>query len=256
MLPTSERNLYLTTQLIDMDIKVVIALNMFDELETKGDSFDYKLLGEMIGIPIVPCVASKGKGIDELIQKVIEVYADTERTVRHVHVNYGNEINFSLEQITQRINENKYLTDRYHSLYLAIKLLENDSYTFKSVAEIPGTTDILSIAKKEQNRLEKVYKEKTETILTDAKYAFIKGALKETYHLSPEQKRKAGHDADSVLTHKWLGFPVFLFFMWAMFQVTFTLGSFPMEWIDMGLGWLSETIGNAIPARSPSRSVN
>ena len=243
-----ERNLYLTTQLIDMDIKVVIALNMFDELETKGDSFDYKLLGEMIGIPIIPCVASKGKGIDKLIMKVIEVYADTERTVRHVHVNYGNEINYSLEQITHLINQNKYLTDRYHSLYLAIKLLENDSQTNKMLVEIQGTPAILSAATREQGRLEKVFNEKTETILTDAKYAFIKGALKETYHFSPNHKQKAGHDADSVLTHKWLGFPVFLFFMWAMFQVTFTLGSFPMDWIDTGLGWLSETIGTAMPA--------
>lgn len=242
-----ERNLYLTTQLIDMDINVVIALNMFDELENKGDRFDYKLLGKMIGIPIVPCVASKGKGIDDLIKKVIEVYTETEKTVRHVHVNYGNEINQSLDQITSIIEKDKSLTDRYHSLYLAIKLLENDSHTFQTLAELPGTTILIGTAKHEQNRLEKAYNEKTETILTDAKYAFIKGALKETYHLAPEQKRKTGHDADSVLTHKWLGFPVFLFFMWAMFQVTFTLGSYPMDWIDTGLGWLSNTIGKTMP---------
>jgi ferrous iron transport protein B len=242
-----ERNLYLTTQLIDMDIKVVIALNMFDELENKGDRFDYKMLGEMIGIPIVPCVASKGKGIDDLMQKVIDVYHENEKSVRHVHINYGADINKSIDVLTQLIDKNKLLTDRYHSLYLAIKLLENDSHTFKSLAELPGTTILIGTAKHEQNKLEKAYNEKTETILTDAKYAFIKGALKETYHLAPEQKRKAGHDADSVLTHKWLGFPVFLFFMWAMFQVTFTLGSYPMDWIDIGLGWLSDTIGNTMP---------
>ena len=242
-----ERNLYLTTQLIDMDIKVVIALNMFDELENKGDRFDYKMLGEMIGIPIVPCVASKGKGIDDLMQKVIDVYHENEKSVRHVHINYGADINKSIDVLTQLIDKNKLLTDRYHSLYLAIKLLENDSHTFKSLAELPGTTILIGTAKHEQNKLEKAYNEKTETILTDAKYAFIKGALKETYHLAPEQKRKAGHDADSVLTHKWFGFPVFLFFMWAMFQVTFTLGSYPMDWIDIGLGWLSDTIGNTMP---------
>jgi ferrous iron transport protein B len=243
-----ERNLYLTTQLIDMDIKVVIALNMFDELETKGDRFDYKMLGEMIGIPIVPCVASKGKGIDDLMQKVIDVYHEKEKSVRHVHINYGADINKSIDRLTQLIDKDKALTDRYHSLYLAIKLLENDSHTFKSLAELPGTTILIGTAKREQNQLEKTFNEKTETILTDAKYAFIKGALKETYHLAPEQKRKAGHDADSVLTHKWLGFPVFLFFMWAMFQVTFTLGSYPMDWIDMGLGWLSDTISGFMSA--------
>lgn len=242
-----ERNLYLTTQLIDMDIKVVIALNMFDELETKGDRFNYKLLGDMIGIPIVPCVASKGKGIDDLMQKVTDVYSEAEKSVRHIHINYGADINQSIGILTNLIDGNKALTDRYHALYLAIKLLENDSPTFNSLPEIPDTKILIATAKREQSRLEKAYNEKTETILTDAKYAFIKGALKETYHLAPEQKRKAGHDADSVLTHKWLGFPVFLFFMWAMFQVTFSLGSYPMDWIDMGLGWLSDTIRNVMP---------
>lgn len=242
-----ERNLYLTTQLIDMDIKVVIALNMFDELETKGDHFDFEMLGKMIGIPIVPCVASKGRGIDELMQKVIDVYYENEKSVRHIHINYGADINQSIETLTKLIETDKTLTDHYHSLYLAIKLLENDSYTFNSLSETPGTSAIAETAIREQKRLEKIFNNKTETILTDAKYAFIKGALKETYQLAPELKRTAGHDADSVLTHKWLGFPVFLFFMWAMFQVTFTLGSYPMDWIDMGLGWLSDMIGKAIP---------
>lgn len=243
-----ERNLYLTTQLIDMDIRVVIALNMYDELEKKGDRFDYKMLGEMIGIPIVPCVASKGRGIDELLLKVIEVYRETEKTVRHVHVNYGAEINQSLEKLTGLIDGNKSLTDHYHALYLAIKLLEHDKPTFNTLSGFPDTSAIAATAEKEIARLEKINGERIDTILTDAKYAFIKGALKETYDLAPEQKRKAGHDADSILTHKWLGFPVFLFFMWAMFQTTFTLGSYPMDWIDAGLGWLSDTIGNAIPA--------
>lgn len=243
-----ERNLYLTTQLIDMDIKVVIALNMYDELELKGDRFDYKLLGEMIGIPIVPCTASKGRGIDELIRKVIEVYSDKEQSVRHVHINYGAEINQSLEKLTRLIEKNQLLSGRFHSLYLAVKLLENDSETLQTVLLLPDTSAITEVARKEIIRLEKAYNENIETVLTDAKYAFIKGALKETYFMAPGKKKKAGHSADSILTHKWLGFPVFLFFMWAMFQATFTLGSYPMDWIDSGLGWLSDSIGNAMPA--------
>ncbi len=242
-----ERNLYLTTQLIDMDIKVVIALNMYDELELKGDHFDYRLLGEMIGIPIVPCVASKGKGIDELLQKVIDVYRDTEKSVRHVHIDYGSEINRSLENLTGLIEKHQLLSDRFHSRYLAIQLLGNDSEIRETVTGIPGTASIAEAAGKEINRLEKAFNEKTETLLTDAKYAFIKGALKETYHPANNRAKKNGHDADGILTNKWLGFPVFLFFMWAMFQATFTLGSYPMDWIDAGLGWLSETIGKALP---------
>ena len=121
-----ERNLYLTTQLIDMDVKVVVALNMFDELEKKGDTFNFKHLGEMIGIPFVPTVGSKGKGITELFKKIIEVYEDREPKVRHIHINYGPHVEESIQRIQKKIRVNKGLTDRVSSRFYAIKLLEKD----------------------------------------------------------------------------------------------------------------------------------
>jgi ferrous iron transport protein B len=236
-----ERNLYLTTQLIDMNIKVVIALNMHDELEKKGAVLDYDALGKMMGIPIIPTVASKGIGIDELFDKIIDVYEDRDPIVRHIHINYGFIIENSILNIQTLIKENKHITDRYSSRYLSIKLLEGDSTTKKQVASCRNFEKIKTQCETEIFHLEKEYNEKSGTIITDAKYGFITGALNETFVQGAKNLRKVSA-IDDLLTHKYLGFPIFFFFMWLMFQTTFSLGSYPMSLIGSGVSWLSETI--------------
>lgn len=242
-----ERNLYLTTQLIDMNIKVVIALNMFDELENSGDEFDYTMLGKMIGIPIIPTIASKGKGIDKLLDKLIEVYEEKEQSLRHIHVSYGEIINSALERIKVEVKKNPVLNDKYHSQYAAIKLLEKDKAFIDEVMKMPNRVAILEAAQKERSKLELEFEEKTETIIADAKYGFIKGALKETYKSSDKSKRAAKLDIDYYLTHKWFGFPIFFLMMWVTFQLTFSLGSYPMDWIDAGVGFLGDFIKTTLP---------
>ena len=239
-----ERNLFLTTQLIDMDIKVVMALNMYDELGDKNLKLDFKALGRMIGIPIIPTVAVKGDGIKELFDKVIEVYEDKDPIVKHIHINYGNLIEKSILKLQDEIWKNPEIAARYSTRYLAIKLLENDRTTFKLLEEIPNYTVIEQIALNEIEKLEKEYGEISETIITDAKYGFIAGALKETCTELELRKNKKVGDIDNILTHKIWGFPIFIFFMWAMFQATFTLGSYPMEWIDAGVGYLGNFLGS------------
>lgn len=239
-----ERNLYLTTQLIDMNIKVVIALNMSDELEKKGDKLDYNALGKMMGIPIIPTIASKGKGIDELFSKIIEVYEDKDPTVRHIHINYGITIEKSINKLQTLIKENKYITDRYSSRYTAIKLLENDKTTQKLIENCNNADKIKSHTKQEINKLEKEFEDNSETIITDAKYGFIAGALKETFSQKSINKDAKKRNIDDLLTNKYLGFPIFIFFMWLMFQTTFTLGSYPMDFIDSGVAYLGDFIRN------------
>ncbi|GHU68958.1 ferrous iron transport protein B [Bacteroidia bacterium] len=241
-----ERNLFLTTQLIDMNIKVVIALNMYDELEKKNVDFDHKKLGAMIGIPIIPTIASRGKGIDELFDKLIDVYEDHDPVVRHIHINYGNLIEEAIERLQTEIWKNPSITDKYSSRYIAIKLLETDKATLQSLEKCSNYQDIKALAKKEIIVLEKEYGEKSETIITDAKYGFIAGALKETYHEPQKQPQRKIRELDDVLTHRWLGFPVFLFFMWGMFQVTFSLGSYPMDWIESSVAWFGEWVSNTM----------
>lgn len=244
-----ERNLYLTTQLIDMDIRVIIALNMFDELTKKGDNFDYKSLGEMIGIPIIPTISSKGTGLKELFDKVIEVYEDRDPIVRHIHINYGKDVEKSIRKIQDEIWINKALTDRVSSRFYSIKLLEKDKAAEFSLSKLENFPLIKEIAESEADKLETQFKEDTETIITDAKYGFISGALRETFKAN-KLSRKSKTDTeiiDTFITHKVFGFPIFLFFLWLMFQTTFSVGSYPMEWINSLIGYLSSTFQHILP---------
>jgi len=246
-----ERNLYLTTQLIDMDIKVVMVLNMYDELEKKGDKFDYESLGKMIGIPIVPAVSSKGKGIKNVFDKVIEVFEDKDQTQRHIHINYGESLEKSLKLIQDKINApgNQHLTDRVSTRFLALKLLEKDpEISTKIIENCHNHKDILETSQKEIQKLEDVYNDNTETLITDLKYGFINGALKETLEPAEGERRKSSEIIDTLITHKLFGFPIFLFFMWVMFSTTFFLGEYPMEWIENGVEWLSVFLGETMRA--------
>jgi ferrous iron transport protein B len=245
-----ERNLYLTTQLIDMNIKVIIALNMFDELEKKGDDFDYITLGKMLGIPIIPTIGSKGRGLDELLWKVIDVYEDKDPILRHIHVNYGSIINESVNKLKTEIKKHQELVDNYYPRFACIKLLEGDKTFIKQFSTLPFSSDIIEMSKVEIIRLQKEFNERTETIIANAKYGFIKGALKETYKESSIKKDKKKWGIDDFLTNRWLGFPLFMIFMWAMFQATFSIGSYPQHWIDLGVQFIAHTIENIMPIGS------
>jgi ferrous iron transport protein B len=243
-----ERNLYLTTQLIDMDIKVVVALNMYDELKKRGSKFNFEHLGKMVGIPFVPTVAAKGKGLKELFERVIAVYEGTDSVVRHVHINYGNDIEKAIDSIEQTLVSEPQLEKQLSPRYLAIKLLENDNPTKEWIqAHARQPQPILERAQGLSKKLETAFGEPSETLITDAKYGFVAGALKETFVSGTASRKHRSKKIDQLLTHKYLGFPFFLLFMWITFQATFTIGGIPMEWIDQGVGWLGETVSNLMP---------
>jgi ferrous iron transport protein B len=245
-----ERNLFLTSQLMDMNISVVIALNMYDEMENKGDKLDYESLGKIIGIPIVTTVASKGEGIKELIGKVIDVYENNDPVARNAQINYGTNVEESLERLTELIKKNSQISDLYYPRYAAIKLIENDKSFISHLSGFPQTETIISTAKKEIAKQEREFKEKADTIIADAKYGFISGVLKETYTQKQLNRRQTSHAIDVLITHKYLGFPIFIFFLWLMFQLTFSLGSYPMDWIDTGVGELGNLVSGILPEGS------
>jgi len=249
-----ERNLYLTTQLIDMDIKVIIALNMYDELRKKGDEFNFDSLGKMIGIPIIPTIGSKGFGVNDLFNKVIDVYEDRDQSVRHIHINYGKDVEKSIRNIQDEIWENKKITDVVSSRFYAIKLLEKDASANFTLSKWDNYESIQQTSEKEIKKLESLITEDSETIITDAKYGFIAGALKETYKGNINTRRRKTEKIDRFLTHKYLGFPFFIFFLWLMFQSTFSLGQHPMEWIDSLVSLLSESVSN-IMADGPLKDL-
>jgi ferrous iron transport protein B len=207
-----ERNLFLTTQLIDMNIKVVIALNMFDELEKTETQFDYISLGKMLGIPIIPTIASKGIGTDDLLKKIIECYEDNEPTLRHIHINYGTLIENAIYNVKQKIITNPQLTDKYCTRNLAIKLIENDNITHDLIKNTTNYNDIIDIANKESIKLKNEFNDNPVSIFSDAKYGFIAGALKETL-IKGKNILELSSKIDAVLVNKFLGFPIFLLFM-------------------------------------------
>ena len=245
-----ERNLYLTTQLIDMGVQIVIALNMYDELEKKGDILDYISLGKLLGVPIIPTVSSKGKGIKKLFDKIIEVYENREPVVRHIHINYGTEIENSICAIQSKIKieENRAFTNIISARYLAIELLENDKEFSKSITRCVNSSEIIEVAKKEYHKLEKLFSDPVETVITDLRYGFISGALKETLKINKVERLRKTKIIDNYLTNKYLGIPIFIFFMWLTFFTTFKLGGYPKHWMELGTGKLSELISYILPS--------
>lgn len=245
-----ERNLYLTTQLIDMGVQVVIALNMFDELEKKGDSLDYELLARLIGTPVIPTVSSKGRGIHELFDKIIEVFENRDPLVRHIHINYGAEIENSICALQSKIkiDENRAFLNIVSSRYLAIELLENDREFSKGIYQCHNSSEIIKAAASETAKLEKLFSDPVEAVITDLRYGFISGALKETLKINTEEKLTKTRIIDKYLTNKYLGIPIFAFFMWLTFFTTFTLGGVPKHWFEIGVGKLSEWITGILPS--------
>jgi ferrous iron transport protein B len=227
-----ERNLYLTTQLIDMDIRVIVALNMFDEMLLKGDRFQYENLGNMLGIPFIPTIGSKGKGVNELLSKVIEVFEDRDESVRHIHINYGQELERSIKVIQDKIWENKPITSRLSSRYIALRLLEKDQDIQQDILHAVNYKEIIASADAEISRLEKLFPEDTETLITNAKYGFIEGALKETLVPNQSPLKTITQKIDNLLISKYLGYPIFLSLMWLMFEITFIIGELPVKGLE------------------------
>ena len=241
-----ERNLYLTTQIIDMNLRVVMALNMYDELRASGDSLDMKQLSWLLGIPVCPTVSRTGEGVNDLFDTIIKIYeGGDQRLARHIHINHGAELEKSIDRIKVLLQENPELRDRYSTRYLAIKYLENDKDIEGLVDRLPNREEIVSARTEEEARIESLLHENTENAIVDAKYAFIQGALAETYkpHQEYRARRTVTDRIDAVVTNKWLAFPIFILLLYIIFYATFTLGNYPMDWIDWLVGKFGEGVG-------------
>ena len=242
-----ERSLFLTTQLIDMDLRTIIALNMFDELQKNKLELDQDELAKLVGIPIVPTVSSRGQGIDALIDQAISVFEGKDQYSRHVHINYGKDLERSIQLIREKVKEFKPITDKISSRFIAIKLLEKDKQILDLLSGYANFDEIREITEKEIRKIEMLENEDSESVVTNAKYSFITGALKETYKNPDEGKKTRSETIDSLLTHRYLGFPIFTALLFLMFWTTFKLGAYPMDWIDAGVSALGNFVGNIIP---------
>jgi ferrous iron transport protein B len=266
-----------------MNVRMVIALNMYDELEASGNKLDYTQLSQLIGVPMVPTVCRRGEGVDKLFHVIIGIYEggdflsqkgeirseiledlrDWHKTyvpdhefgshkeeedarprgyMRHIHINHGPELERSIEEVKKAISQNEDIRHKYSTRFLSIKLLENDREIENFISTLPNGKEIIAIRNKETLRIRKVMNEDSEQAITDAKYGFITGALKETFtdnHLEKEQTTRV---IDSIVTHRIWGYPIFFLFLYIMFEGTFVLGDYPMQ----GIEWLVDQLGNLI----------
>jgi len=278
-----ERNLFLTTQLIDMNVRMVIALNMYDELTESGDTLDDLQLSRLLGTPIVPTIGRKGVGIDALFHIVTRVYegadffhkdgellkdvldelhnfyhstslehafidelkddkARERLLTRHIHVNHGHVIESCIRHVRASLLEHEGLTDTYPFRYLAIKLLEGDKEVNQLVASLPNSSSIFETCERSVGIIKQELKEDPEAAIAQAKYGFIAGALAETYVRHKKERRKRTRKIDAWVLSKYMGYPIFLAFMFLMFEATFVLGAYPMSWIEAGVSALSNLV--------------
>lgn len=248
-----ERNLYLTTQLVDMNLKIVGALNMFDEFESRGDKLDYDKLGELFGMPFVPTVFKTGRGIDELFQTIINVYEGVSEPgknyVRHIHLNHGKYIEQAIDKVKKEIQKNDQIRYKYSTRFLAIKLLEKDSKIESQIKTLPNGNDIIKIRDKAAEQILEETREDSETAIMNAKYGIIHGAMQEAGSEEGKQTDtyQVTHAIDAVITNRYIGFPLFFIFLYLMFEITFTLGQYPMDWIESGVNALSELMRSIMP---------
>ncbi len=246
-----ERNLYLTTQLMDMHLRVVCALNMFDETERRGDHLSIDTLSSLLGMPMVPTSFKTGRGLPELLREVIHIFESQEghdNYYRHIHINHGHEIEDGIANIQTFLKGNDLLRLRYSTRWLALKLLEKDQKAEEVIASLPESKQILAARDTAIHRVKEETGNDSETAIMDAKYGFIRGALHEAGYVvgAKEDTYKTTHKLDALITNRWVGFPIFFFILYLMFEVTFTLGQYPMDWIEMGVERLGELIGDTM----------
>ena len=242
-----ERNLYLTTELIDMNLRTVVALNMYDELLASGAQIDYEHLGAMMGVPMIPTVAKNGKGLDKLLDTIIELFEGNNKTIRHIHINYGNIIEGHITPLSAEIHKAEDLPQQFSVRYWSLKLLEGDKEAVEELKNCMQLPRWKHIAEKSAKKIETQMGVDVETAMSDAKYGFINGALQETFKPGNKDTLKKTRRIDRLVANKWLGFPIFIFVMWAMFSSVFLLGAYPQEWIENLFGWLGEVANNLIP---------
>lgn len=287
-----ERNLYLTTQLVDMHLRMICALNMYDEFEERGDKLDHNKLGQLFGVPMIPTSFKSGMGVELLFHIIINMYEGADfidkkgninpevaeeiqnwhknyekhhggnhgedfahgnrpnrSVVRHIHLNHGALLESSIDAIKNELHSEEQIRHKFSTRYLAIKLLEMDSETEEMIKELPHGNEILKVRDAEAAKIKEEKKEDTETAIMDAKYALIHGALQEAgYEQGTEQDTyQTTHLIDKLITNRYIGFPIFFLVLFLMFKTTFDLGQYPMDWIEAGIGLLSDFISTYMP---------
>lgn len=241
-----EDQLRITARLIDMDAKVVISLDRYDELLKTDHSLDYGKLGEMMGSPIV-VFESGEESFSRLLSSIVDAYEAPFK--RHIHVPYGQDLEKSINKITGLIAQSPSLSDIYHDRYVAIRLLEDPKYIIPDIEHDPMASQIAETAAAESEKLSREFNNvPTQKLISDARHGYIHGALQETLR---HGKDKSDHTLlqriDAVLTNRVIGLPLLVVVLFLVFEATFFIGAYPQGWIEDGVEWLSNYLHGIMP---------
>ncbi|MFI3319302.1 MAG: ferrous iron transport protein B [Rikenellaceae bacterium] len=243
---TLKRHLYLTTELMDRDMKMVGALNMYDELQKSGSTIDVERLAEDLGMPLIPMVAKSSQGVEQLLDKILELAQSGERSYPQVEINYGDAVGRELDTLTEMLMEEADLPVQFPPRYWALKMLERDVQTSEALSSFEGYGEWERESKEATQRVEQSLDCELNTEISARKYNFIDEVLSKSLKSNGESVHTVTAFVDSVVTHKWFGFPIFIALMWLTFSATFTLGAYPQGWIESGIEWLAEMVGESV----------
>ena len=239
-----ERNLYLTTQLIEIEAPVIIALNMIDEAYDKGLTINTEKLRELFSMPVVPTVGTKNIGIQQLKDTIVDSY-EKHPLQRKIVIPYGNDIEQAIQTLQNLIQNH---TIDYPSRWLAINLIEGDSDAEKKIQSLPNADAIIKTSYSIRNKLSQTFNEDIETVLSDMRYGFISGALKEAVRKKPVKRYDITQKIDSIVLNRYIGFPLLFIMLFILFHLTFILGKYPQQLIELGVQWISNLFANIIPS--------
>ena len=240
-----ERNLYLTVQLMELGKPMVLALNMIDVAKARGLYVDAETLSRLLGIPVVPTVGTKGLGMEDLVETLMAV-VEGQKESRPVHINYGREIETALAELTETLSALNILPG-YPRRWLALKLLEGDRDVLERIRKEPRAEALWPRIEEITERLTRIFDESPEALIVEARYGFIAGAVREAVRISAISRKTLSEHLDDVLTHRLLGFPIFIGFMYLLFYLTFKLGAYPVAWLERGLEFSENLLRANLP---------
>lgn len=244
-----ERSLYLATQLRELDCKVLFALNMADLATARGMNIDAEKLSELLEVPVAFTVGNKNEGIEALVEQAVSFAESEDRIPKGRNVKYSKDIETSIQELKQFIEEHTDDNFPYNTRWAAIKLIENDKIIKRRVLENASdrSHQILEQAEEYRDFLMDRFDDDPQIVMTDERYGFISGIIKEIQTTTTKQRIDISRSIDLVLTNRVIGFPIFILIIWAMFQLTFTLGEYPTEWIDNFINLISLGLDRILP---------
>jgi len=242
-----ERNLYLATQLIEMRRPIVFALNMMDDAERTGQTIDVAKLQLLLGSPVVPMVGNRQVGVQELKDAIAGVAAERGSPHREININYGDDIEGEIQKLEGEIRLDEQLAESVVPRWLALGLLEGDPRAVKLASESHASRHIEAQRKASCDFLKGHLGEDGATLLAERRYGFAHGLYSEAVKTTTGKRHTKTEKLDSVLTHRWLGIPVFLAIMASMYAVTFVLGKWPQSLIETAFESLQRWGGQRLP---------